>query len=626
MEQVFGSLSYDEKKALSDAAFQRGVGGEQSLQQGMSYAEAMGAPVGSSRHSTYARQVMASPSVSQVDRLLERAGKGRGLYSQAAAQMGMNVSSAAAARMFYGFGYQTQQHVTQWSQAVAAAQSGGAVLTEGENTLMAAAFRNLNPLVASTISDIGSLYAQNLGPSFAPMMQMAMSSASPQDARWANAILSGDLRGSSYYSWTQGGGYATRSHTAGGTPIQNVSGTHFYRYLLANQGNFANTQGVSFLSGQKFAESLLGTTNPEIVNAFQQGGYNQLSRLSNQKSYEAQMGSIGVQLKGIALQEKFYWGSGSWDNPGQGSSWYIEDRMTALNRRSQAQDFAVSSMRMERQNQFSLAQENLSLQRMNISSGYNLWQMDFNRQSSLQQRGWTMQDWNYQDTMRGLSNQWGMEDINEQIRFSSGRQRRQLVRQRERMATTQNLEGEQVDRTRERQEEVWKQEDERYEKYREYMLELQRIDKEGFDLSRRSREENYRTEREELARKKKEWEEQNKLEDEIRTLSRKFQYDQLQLQKEAAGIQAAAAKAQKDINDAIAKSQPTVEEWTGELENFVKYGDPAQRILQAMSVMLKTAGGVDPAKANAVRDMLVKLSGISPQNMRLLIALLEKVD
>ena len=54
---------------------------------------------------------------------------------------------------------------------------------------------------------------------------------------------------------------------------------------------------------------------------------------------------------------------------------------------------------------------NLMISNDNMSN-YNAFQ---------QQQMWTQQDWQYQDTTRQLNFGWQMEDLNEAIRFSSGR-------------------------------------------------------------------------------------------------------------------------------------------------------------------------------------------------------------
>ena len=266
------------------------------------------------------------------------------------------------------------------------------------------------------------------------------------------------------------------------------------------------------------------------------------------------MAGIGVQLKGIALQENYLWGAndgGTWDNPAQGSMWNLQDQMTKLNHQSTMADFASNKWRMETGNEFSIRQEDISQQRMETSQNFQRWNSGFTQAGQQMQRGWTQQDWQYQDTMNSLQFGWNMEDIDEGIRTSTGRQRKQLIRQKERASLTQNLEGEQTDKSRERQQEMWSREDERYAKQTQYSEDLMDLDEKQFDLSKEQRQTMYEFERRELARKMDDYLKQKKLQDQIQDKQREYQYEQLQLQKESAGIQAAAAKAQKDYNDAM---------------------------------------------------------------------------
>ncbi|HZW04400.1 MAG TPA: hypothetical protein VFF68_10760, partial [Anaerolineaceae bacterium] len=624
VESTYGQITPDTQERWSQAILRSGIE-ESALAQGAGqYASSFGFRMGTDDYREAFSRYMQIGDAAAYSRIDSSVGRASSLTSQALAAMSVHIPSSTSAALRSNFGFNTQGQAGMWAGAISAAQAGGAELSVEENMLLASAYSGLNPYVGGVLSGLGQLREQFGMDGFSTMVLGGYANLSGQDAFMVDRIASGDQRAASYWSWKSGGPWSWRATDPWGQPIQNTSGSGLYKYLLGNLSKLPGTQGVSFLSSQKFAQTLLGTSNPEIVQAFQDKGFMGLQRLSAQKSYEAQMAGVGVQLKGIALQEEFYWGAGSWDSPAAGSMWALEDQATARQRQSQAQDFTVAARRLEMSNQFAVKRENLTLQRMNVSNAYNLWQMDFNRTAALQQRGWTLQDWAYQDTVRGLNNQWGMEDINEAIRFSSGRERRQLVRQRERMAVSQNLEGEQVDRQRERQEETWRAEDERYEKYRAYILELQELDRENFEQSRQWREENYALDRTEAARKRKEWEEQTQLEDEMRALQRQFQHNQLQLQREAAGIQAAAAAAQKEIADALANAEPKVDNFTTKLGEINTY-EKSEAIMKATAAMLQMANGLDTQKLASAQKLFDKMAGIDPVKVQQLIWLLDRM-
>ena len=161
-------------------------------------------------------------------------------------------------------------------------------------------------------------------------------------------------------------------------------------------------------------------------------------------------------------------------------------------------------------------------ERMGVTSQYQNWQQDFAYQGNLQQRQWVKEDWQYRDTRDDLQFGWGMEDMNEDIRYASGRQRRRLIEQRDRMTTLHNLDEGQEERTKERQGEEWAREDERYEKQKQYTLEIQRMDKEGFELSLEQRKTMYRLDREGGGQRTKAYEEQKKQDSELQDQARKY--------------------------------------------------------------------------------------------------------
>ena len=217
---------------------------------------------------------------------------------------------------------------------------------------------------------------------------------------------------------------------------------------------------------------------------------------------------------------------------------------------SQQADFSAQQWQMQHGNEYGIAQEGIQSSRMQVGNAYTNWSQSFNYNAQLQQRGWTQQDWGYQDQTRSLNWSYTMDDLDESIRFAKGRERRKLETQKERLTTGHNMESEQIDTTRERQEKVWAQEDERYQKQVEYTRNLQDLDQKSFDLNKQNREENFEFSQKEAERKQKEYEEQFKLETEMTKLQREYAKNQLDLQKQAAGIQAQAAIDQKEIQDA----------------------------------------------------------------------------
>ena len=229
--------------------------------------------------------------------------------------------------------------------------------------------------------------------------------------------------------------------------------------------------------------------------------------------------------------------------------------------------------------------------------------MGFQYQGFQQQEAWTRQDWQFQDTQNAMQFGWSMEDVNEQIRYSSGRQRRDLIRQRDRMTASHNLQEEQTDTQRSRQEQLWARQEEQYRKQEEYTLQLQKLDKDSFDLGKRQRQDNYKLDQESWTRKKAEYEEGQKLDNEARKLSREYQHDQIELQKQSAGLQAAQAETQRQIALALEKAQPKWESLDGTLSNMEKY-EGAFRSMNALQNLMWSANNLDVYKINALIELI----------------------
>ena len=122
----------------------------------------------------------------------------------------------------------------------------------------------------------------------------------------------------------------------------------------------------------------------------------------------------------------------------------------------------LSWQRIQLNEQYGNQQATIGYQRMQLTDAQNLWNLDFGQETSKLQQSFTRQDWQYQDTTRALTQGWQAEDYAEAIRFSTGRERRKLIKQRDRATVMQGLEGEQVDQSRSQQEQLSAREDERY--------------------------------------------------------------------------------------------------------------------------------------------------------------------
>ena len=197
---------------------------------------------------------------------------------------------------------------------------------------------------------------------------------SDHQASIAGRMAQGDLKAWSQYG-RETGQLAYQFLTPDNRPLYMSSGTGFIQQLggqlaLGNMGVFgtagafqsnvqnAITAGVMGKSPLEQAQALFegyGGDNTALMQGFAQMGGMGLELAHNQQMYDLQMAGVGVQLKGIALQENYLWGAnegGTWNNPAQGSMWDLQDRMTALQHRSTLADFSASRWRMDTQNEF----------------------------------------------------------------------------------------------------------------------------------------------------------------------------------------------------------------------------------------------------------------------------------
>lgn len=458
----------------------------------------------------------------------------------------------------------------------------------------------------SAFSDLFARAGVDVGQGMSSLANLGMA---PNDLALLQAgVVGGDMQALSWLS-NQYGIPDFAFYDRSGNPILQTSGSGF-EALIQGQARFGN-QAAQGLAGHEFFGY-----DPALRQAFLEGGTRGVQLEFNNKMYGYQMAGIGIQMQQLALRENLYWGSGSWQNPAPNSLWGLQDQLRQLGYNATMGDFAAQAQRMQMSNQFAIQQEAIQQQRLDINVGrfdvsrdYGRWQRGFQAQGMALQRQWTREDWERQDQLRGLQFGWELEDINEAIRLSSGRERQRLVRQRDRLVTTENLETEGIDEQRSRQEELWKREEERFDKqveHQEKMFEfsedLLRLDQESYDLNKTRREEFYELDVKEHERKKEEFQERYKLEQKIEQLQREYQYESIQLQKAALGVQAAAAAEQKKFNDELLLANQGFSDMAGEFENMRKF-DPIAA-LKAMTTLARAANNVSIAKINALVRLL----------------------
>lgn len=170
---------------------------------------------------------------------------------------------------------------------------------------------------------------------------------------------------------------------------------------------------------------------------------------------------------------------------------------------------------------------------------YTMWRRGFARETEMLQRAWTREDWGIQAARSGIEFGWALEDIEEAIRYSTGLQRRRLLRERQRLITRYGWQQEDRERAQERQEEIWRRQDEMWRRETQHLEEQMRRQQELFDLDlerlelqRRHAEEDRDFRRSQIEESRAFWQENYERQSELIGLQRQHQLAQLELQKQ----------------------------------------------------------------------------------------------
>jgi len=230
----------------------------------------------------------------------------------------------------------------------------------------------------------------------------------------------------------------------------------------------------------------------------------------------------------------------------------LEDAMTAEEKRyegGQAGRATDNALRQYRQ-----AMENLEHQYrvFRIQTAWQREEFGIQAQRMAIQQGWQRENMAYQQAMAGLQYGWGLEDITRNIRFASGQQRAQLLRQRERMMISYAMEEGQRSRERSRMETQFGWASEDLERQRQHFEVLTQLQEEYFDMQRRHLTENLAAQLGAINAEAAHAENMRSLQQAARNLQRTYQDKELEWRKEELKHQQEmAAKAKKQYEDEL---------------------------------------------------------------------------
>jgi hypothetical protein len=313
---------------------------------------------------------------------------------------------------------------------------------------------------------------------------------------------------------------------------------------------------------------------------------------------------------GAALSAQHLWGGGAWTGtPAEGSIWALQDQQRAMQRRHQMANFRYQGQMMQMNNEFAIRGEDIQGQRMEVSQGFNRWQSGFQFQGMQIQRGYAREDFAFNQQMRNMSFGWQMEDFDEAIRTSTGRQRAQLVRKRDRAATQFNLEGEQVDKQQERQEEMWAREDERFAKTQEYQETMMELDEETFELGKERRETMYEMESEHFKEQIENYKESYALQTEMIAKQRDYQAAQIALAGAQAAIQKEMQEATETYNEEVERMTESYGVSEKSLKNMVDL-EP-EKIFEQFTEVIVNMGNVTEGQLTNYKEVYTSMKDVN---------------
>jgi hypothetical protein len=270
----------------------------------------------------------------------------------------------------------------------------------------------------------------------------------------------------------------------------------------------------------------------------------------------------GLQEQGIGLQR----GYRDWQQQQQfeqmqatqqytRAQWGIQDQLRAQQQAQAAWQFGYQQQAFDVagaqwQEQFDVsgrqATESMALGRQIFEArvGWQAEDVATSEARAATQYEWQMADWAYGENVSQLQYGWRMEDISQDIRFATGREKKDLMEEQERMTILESMRREQSeeDRSRMEEERAWEEEDfETSKAQNEELIALQREQydmelrhyEEDREMTLRHHEEDRALQVEKMEKGREFYEEGERLEDDRIKLDREHQEQRMEWQIEA---------------------------------------------------------------------------------------------
>lgn len=486
--------------------------------------------------------------------------------------------------------------------------------------------------LAGVISDLGPVLSRQLQQLVQPLLGAGLQpdqiaptlqafgqrfeGFTPQQTALAIGAATGDLRAQSFASYyapevlraTNVDPAAARFFDRAGNPIIQTSGQDFFALGQARAAEGISTVATNLFGGltgdtfQQAQQFFGGGVSGDLIQSFLDGGLRGAQAFTREQLFANQRASIGLGFARIAAQERYL-----------GQLYPLEDQQRQLGYEFRQADFAAARERLDISNQFAVRQEDLSTRQLAFNQANRRFDLDFGYQGALLGREFQLEQRGFQDQLRGLSFGFQMEDLDEAIRFAGGRQRRQLIRQRDRLGLVQGIEDEQIQSQRDYQDELFAREDEQHQRRLDNIEQLEAFENEQLELTKERRQTFYDLDRENLERQIREYEQSFELQGQIIELNRAYQQEQLEFQKSALGLQAENLRLQQELDEVTRRVNEAWSDMRGELEQIATY-DAVTFILQALGDAMSSASLVDVTTLISLKEFLDALNTTQPSS------------
>jgi hypothetical protein len=367
-----------------------------------------------------------------------------------------------AASLYYSTKMTMPQAQQFASIASAAALSQGSQLSLGQALSLGAESQNLGKYstsVGSMASQLDMMGIGNFSQNYSQLGGLVSNGANVPEMQ---QIMSGNA-----YAWSaygrQAGIGAVQTMQANGLAegTTDISGLlQFARQQPNGQAGWTNTQALSSA----------GITNPGIQQSLITGGA-WLAQTTQEQTQQ------GYQMQGYGIQQSQLSSNLAYTN----QSFGFQQEQTGIQWGATQYGFGSSQTQLNLSNEAFAQNLSLSRQQNATSYAYQTSSAAFQQGTIKEQEQFSRQDYNFGVQMNQLQYGWNLSDANLAISRSTGFERAQLVKQRDRMVESNTLNVNHAAQDESNQEDLWKREDAQYQKQVEYNTKMQALELEAFN-------------------------------------------------------------------------------------------------------------------------------------------------